>query len=108
MTARRWLWVLLMIWSCGGPAQEAPPPNTDPTQKPAEQAPAKVEEKAPPSILMGRHLIELGLKPSPGFKKILDAVYEMQLDGKIQNLEEAIAAAREIIKNSEITGTQGN
>jgi tRNA nucleotidyltransferase (CCA-adding enzyme) len=57
----------------------------------------KVEEKAPQPILMGRHLIELGLEPSPEFKKILDAIYEMQLDGQIQNLEEAISEARKII-----------
>ena len=53
-----------------------------------------VEEKAPMSFLMGRHLIELGLKPSPKFKEILDAVYEMQLDGKVTNLEEAIYQAK--------------
>jgi tRNA nucleotidyltransferase (CCA-adding enzyme) len=41
----------------------------------------KVEKEAPKPILMGRHLIDLGLKPSPRFKKILDAVYEKQLDG---------------------------
>ena len=35
--------------------------------------------------------------PVTEFKKILDAIYEMQLDGKIQNLEEAISEAREII-----------
>lgn len=56
-----------------------------------------VEETAPKPILMGRHLIELGLKPSAQFKQILDAVYEKQLDGKIANLEEAIAAAEKII-----------
>ncbi len=43
---------------------------------------------------MGRHLIELGLKPSPKFGEILEAVYEMQLDGKIENLDEAINQAR--------------
>ena len=57
----------------------------------------KVEEKAPQPILMGRHLIELGLEPSPEFKRILDAVYERQLDGQIQNLEEAVSEARKII-----------
>jgi tRNA nucleotidyltransferase (CCA-adding enzyme) len=57
----------------------------------------EVETQAPKPILMGRHLIELGLKPSPEFKKILDAVYERQLDGQITNLEEAIAEARRII-----------
>src|SRR5436190_4199223 len=52
-----------------------------------------VETKAPEPILKGRHLIELGQEPSPEFKKILDSVYEMQLDGKISTLEEAIAEA---------------
>lgn len=56
-----------------------------------------VEKEAPKQILMGRHLIELGLKPSLEFKRILDAVYEKQLDGKITTLEEAIAEAKKII-----------
>jgi tRNA nucleotidyltransferase (CCA-adding enzyme) len=54
----------------------------------------QVEREAPKRILMGRHLIELGLPPSPKFKQILDAVYELQLDGKIKNLDEAINEAK--------------
>lgn len=56
-----------------------------------------VEEKPPAPILMGRHLIEMGLKPSPQFKQILDAVYEKQLDGNIVNLGEALKEAQDII-----------
>jgi len=56
-----------------------------------------IEKKAPEPILMGRHLIEMGLRPSPQFKKILDAVYEMQLDGKVTDLACAIAEAKKII-----------
>jgi tRNA nucleotidyltransferase (CCA-adding enzyme) len=56
-----------------------------------------IERKAPPAILMGRHLIELGLNPSPQFKTIIDAVYEKQLDGQITNLEEAIDEAKGMI-----------
>ena len=56
-----------------------------------------IERKAPPAILMGRHLIELGLNPSPQFKKIIDAVYEKQLDGQITNLTEAIDEAKAMI-----------
>ena len=59
-----------------------------------------IEKEAPKAILMGRHLIELGLNPSAQFKRILDAVYEKQLDGQISNLAEAIAAAREILDAS--------
>lgn len=57
----------------------------------------QIEKEAPKPILMGRHLIDLGLKPAPQFKQIIDAVYEMQLDGKITNLEEAIAEAKKMI-----------
>jgi tRNA nucleotidyltransferase (CCA-adding enzyme) len=56
-----------------------------------------IEKKAPEPILLGRYLLELGLKPSPEFKKILDAVYEMQLDGKVSDLDSAINAARKLI-----------
>lgn len=43
---------------------------------------------------MGRHLIELGMEPSPRFSKIISAVYELQLDGKVTDLSSAIEAAR--------------
>lgn len=56
----------------------------------------QVEQKAPDPILKGRHLIELGMAPSPQFKRILDAVYEMQLDGKIEDLESAKEAVNAI------------
>ncbi|MDQ4120934.1 MAG: HD domain-containing protein [Acidobacteriota bacterium] len=59
-----------------------------------------VEREAPKPILMGRHLIELGLKPSPRFKQILDAVYEMQLDGRLNALEDALKAAEAIIETT--------
>ncbi|MDQ3061499.1 MAG: HD domain-containing protein, partial [Acidobacteriota bacterium] len=48
-----------------------------------------VETEAPKPFLLGRHLIELGLKPSAKFGEINKTVYEMQLDGSVKNLEEA-------------------
>lgn len=57
----------------------------------------RIEEKAPGPILMGRHLIELGMKPSREFKTILETVYEMQLDGRVSDLAAAINEARSII-----------
>ena len=59
-----------------------------------------VEHEAPKPILMGRHLIELGLKPSPQFKEILDAIYERQLDGKIDKLEDAVEEVQKIIQRN--------
>ncbi|QQS41185.1 MAG: HD domain-containing protein [Acidobacteriota bacterium] len=57
----------------------------------------EVEEKGPEPILKGRHLIEMGLTPSPEFGEIIDAVFEKQLDGEVTTLEEAVAEAKKII-----------
>ena len=56
-----------------------------------------VENEPPKPILMGRHLIEMDLKPSPKFGEILDAIYERQLDGIITDLDVAIEMAAELI-----------
>jgi tRNA nucleotidyltransferase (CCA-adding enzyme) len=59
-----------------------------------------VEQKPPAPILMGRHLLEMGLKPSPFMGEVTRAVYEMQLDGRVRSLEEAKAAAQSIINGN--------
>lgn len=56
-----------------------------------------VEHKPPPPILLGRHVLELGLQPGPRVGEVLRAVYELQLDGRIQSLDEAIAEARALV-----------
>lgn len=53
-----------------------------------------VEHKAPAPLLMGRHLLELGMTPGPRMGEVLKAVYELQLDGAVTTLQEAIAEAR--------------
>lgn len=40
-----------------------------------------IQDNAPRPILLGRHLVDLGIKPGPHFGKILDRAYEAQLDG---------------------------
>jgi tRNA nucleotidyltransferase (CCA-adding enzyme) len=57
----------------------------------------EVESQAPAPLLLGRHLLEMGLDPGPRIGEITRAVYEMQLDGRVQTLAEARAAAQEII-----------
>jgi len=57
-----------------------------------------VERRPPAPILMGRHLLEMGLKPSPLVGEITRAVYEMQLDGRVRTLEEAKQAARALLE----------
>jgi tRNA nucleotidyltransferase (CCA-adding enzyme) len=41
----------------------------------------KVKDSAPKSIVMGRHLIDYGLSPSPKFSDILEKCFDAQLDG---------------------------
>jgi tRNA nucleotidyltransferase (CCA-adding enzyme) len=57
----------------------------------------EVERQPPEPILMGRHLLELGVEPGPRMGDITRAIYEMQLDGRVTNLNEAIVAAKEMI-----------
>ena len=58
-----------------------------------------VEQRPPDPLLMGRHLLELGLPPGPRIGEITQAIYEMQLDNRVRSLEEAKAAAREMIES---------
>jgi len=53
-----------------------------------------VEHRAPDPLLLGRHLLALGLQPGPRIGEILKAVYEQQLDNQVTTLDEAIAAAK--------------
>jgi tRNA nucleotidyltransferase (CCA-adding enzyme) len=50
---------------------------------------------------MGRHVLDLGLQPGPQVGEIIRAVYEMQLDGEVVTLDDAIEAARKIIEREE-------
>ena len=56
-----------------------------------------VEHAPPAPILMGRHLLTLGVPPGPRIGSILRQVYERQLDGEVATLEEATAAARTLL-----------
>ena len=56
-----------------------------------------VDRRPPAPMLLGRHVLELGLRPGPRVGEIVKAVYEQQLDGTVSSLEEAIAAARRLL-----------
>lgn len=49
-----------------------------------------VDRHAPLPIVMGRHLLELGVQPGPGMGRLLDDCYEAQLDGEFSTLEEGL------------------
>ena len=67
----------------------------------AEQAQRlKIAAAAPRPILMGRHLVEMGMKPSAKFGAILKACFEAQLDGKFSDLPGATAFCRNFISRN--------
>ena len=55
-----------------------------------------VQHRPPEPILLGRHLLGLGLTPGPRIGEILKAIYEQQMDGSVTNLDDAITAAKRL------------
>jgi len=62
-----------------------------------------VEKAAPKPIVMGRHLIDLGLKPGPDFGRILSRCYDAQIEGEFFTLEAGIEYARSVIAGSHLS-----
>jgi tRNA nucleotidyltransferase (CCA-adding enzyme) len=59
----------------------------------------EVALKAPAPLLLGRHLLEMGLQPGPRIGEITRAIYEMQLDGRVRSLAEAKEAANGLLSS---------
>ncbi len=57
-----------------------------------------VEHQPPRPLLLGRHLIDLGVAPGPGMGALLKQIYERQLDGEVTTLDEAVQAARTLLR----------
>ena len=57
----------------------------------------EVEQQPPAPILLGRHLLEIGLEPGPRVGEIMKAIYEMQLDGRVCSLEDAKNVAKKML-----------
>ena len=58
-----------------------------------------VQKEAPKSILLGRHLLNLGLKSGPLIGKLLKKSFIAQIDGKFDNVDDAIVW---LMKNNKI------
>lgn len=52
----------------------------------------------PKPILTGKDLIERGKKPSPAFKKALDAAYKSQINGKVTNKAQLFRSVKNLLK----------
>jgi tRNA nucleotidyltransferase (CCA-adding enzyme) len=62
-----------------------------------------VEHQPPPRLVLGRHLIPLGVPPGPAMGRLLQAIYERQLDGVIATTEEGIALACKMLGSQDGT-----
>ncbi|HTG89327.1 MAG TPA: HD domain-containing protein [Vicinamibacterales bacterium] len=66
-----------------------------------ERARALGVDRSPPRpLVLGRHLLDLGMKPGPDMGALLKQVYEKQLDGEIRTTEEGIALAAQMLRSS--------
>ncbi|MBF0352804.1 MAG: polynucleotide adenylyltransferase [SAR324 cluster bacterium] len=54
----------------------------------------EINASAPKPILMGRHLLELGMKPGPAMGNLLKEAFELQLDGELTTLESCLSWAK--------------
>ena len=57
-----------------------------------------VEHQPPGPLVLGRHLLALGLPPGPRMGEVLKQIYEKQLDGEITTVDEGIDAAKRMIR----------
>jgi len=53
--------------------------------------------KPPAPLLLGRHVLALGVPAGPRVGELLKTVYDRQLDGEITTVDDAIAAARSYV-----------
>jgi poly(A) polymerase len=53
----------------------------------------------PPPLITGDDLKQLGLRPGPAFRELLEAIRDAQLDAKVQTRDEALALVQSLSKN---------
>jgi tRNA nucleotidyltransferase (CCA-adding enzyme) len=84
--------------SLGRRAPGAKEPDADAQEWFLERAKSlSVTKEGPKPLLLGRHLLEMGLAPGLRIGEITKKVYELQLDGVVKTLEEAQAEARRLL-----------
>jgi tRNA nucleotidyltransferase (CCA-adding enzyme) len=84
--------------SLGRHARGAKEPSCEAQEWFLERARAlDVAHAAVKPLLLGRHLLQMGLAPGPRIGQITEKVYELQLEGKVRTLEDAQAEARRFL-----------
>ncbi|MEK9981223.1 MAG: hypothetical protein VW993_05775, partial [Deltaproteobacteria bacterium] len=67
-----------------------------------------VQDKPPQPFLKGRHLIEMGIKPGPEIGKLLKQAFDVQINGEIRSLNEAMKWVESKLPHQTKTGKKGN
>ncbi|WP_309399681.1 CCA tRNA nucleotidyltransferase [Cerasicoccus maritimus] len=67
-----------------------------------------IRDSAPKPLILGRHLIELGLKPGVQFKEILAAAFEAQLDGDFNDEAGGVAFVQKFLSENAASGETQN
>lgn len=57
----------------------------------------EIAKNVPKPIVLGRHLVALGLKPGPQYKAILNECFEAQLEGKFQDMGGGLEYLKKIL-----------
>ncbi len=57
----------------------------------------QVRNQQPKPLLMGRHLLSLGMQPGPKMGTLLKTAFELQLDGKLSTLDEVLKWAQQAV-----------
>jgi tRNA nucleotidyltransferase (CCA-adding enzyme) len=58
-----------------------------------------VDRRPPKPLLLGRHLLDLGMGPGPDMGALLKEIYEKQLDGEITTTDEGITLATQLLNS---------
>jgi putative nucleotidyltransferase with HDIG domain len=61
-----------------------------------------ISEESIKPLLLGRDLIGMGVSPGPGMGKILDKLYQKQLDNDFETKEEGLKIAERLLKKTRI------
>lgn len=76
-------------------ARDLPLDTNEAARRRREQIPP--DQVAPPPLVSGDDLIAMGLEPGPLFGEVLDALYDEQLDNRLQTREQALERMRKIV-----------
>ncbi|MBS3818708.1 CCA tRNA nucleotidyltransferase [bacterium] len=80
--------------------EEYPPPDLDEPGKwlLKKFEELKVSKESIQPLIMGRDLLRLGVSPGPKMGKILDKLYQLQLDNEFETKEEGLETAKKLME----------